>query len=141
MKQLMATRRRGRARGRERYRISPALDGPLIPARARELRDFRLNVRPYVSRAVVAGIENDRGTPLARAEDVEAASTDVDGAAYLWKESSIPTLSDLLVGRADNNGDEKCCKKILQRANYQRGPGQNCMIATGMIMTTIQNKT
>ena len=51
---------------------------PVMPTSARELGNLGLNTRPGITGVSGTGIENDRGTALARAVDIQTPSANIN---------------------------------------------------------------
>src|SRR5258705_2956784 len=90
----------------ERAWIAPAFARAVEPAGFGEPGNRRLDFRPRIPRVTVAGIEDHRRTPGARAEDVQAPPTDIHRPADLRQALAIPALPNLFVNGSREPGDE-----------------------------------
>ncbi len=100
-----------RAGSREGTSVAPAYTSPVIPARLRELGNFRLYGRPFKTWAISTRFEDDWRPTCPRAEDVESPATYVDRLPDLWNAASVTPASDLFINDARYKA---CCYQKRQ---------------------------
>src|ERR1700726_1263090 len=82
---------------RHRPGIAPAISRPVIGADAREHRDARLHKVPARCGHLTARLQNNSGTPTARAVDIESVAADVDRPPFLMEAPGVSSRLDCLV--------------------------------------------
>lgn len=108
--------RDGSGRARRGRRIAPSIARAIVPTRARQLGNFRLNRNPAIARCVTAAIEYHGRIAFPRTKEVEPATSDVNGSPYFGVSVSVPAPAYLLVDRSgDHQGQNEACKDFRSR--------------------------